>query len=820
VVNKHMTPLQVHAAAACLTNETDPINGKLAISAHRMQTVMDSYATNSFSVGIGFEIAAMIAAIDADIEMSDSEKAAAQAELYAALPPVAIDVFDPAQVPLVETETNSGTMASSVSAYCNYVLCSGDIGKFSQVVDKVSGFSASVGDVFATIERAKDMTFSDFGPDVKDFSGVVNMGMGAVLGPVAASIRTAIAQATVPADVTPGGQADTDSVVVSTVMSAQGDISGAPGSPDYGTVIGIWKNALSKNQQAASIIFRSLIENVGIVLTYKIANIPAEYFKYTLVTNYEISDVERVLAEMRARSEQAEVSIDDSFRAYAAPLMTLGTKPATENMFGRENSAGLFDKYSADKFPPLSKARLDEALSNETVMRSAFDAVDVLSMATLFSLLGVKNIQLPRLSNWSSILDLSQLAQALPAPVTSDDRNPEITNEDLYSTEDIETLAVEQAVLSGVAGIKLNGTNITSTVLGGITAPNIATLAKKGIANLGDSIVGGVKSFGTNLVNDVTNVGKGIVADANALAGRATAAMNKFNKLSKEGPANLSKLGSKLSNIKGLTAVAGAGALSSLARGIETGLPAAGNMPNLLGAITELMPQGIVDKIRSVVGTGSNADGGFRIHDFLGSAVGLNQHIERWEQVTTLLNELWDTHGESLRSEIEVQPEQADKIAALNNFWALYGGEVDAVYASICGQTNGEWQLLTRKAEVKYNQLQPASISSGIGFAKKLAQHATKLDSGLAEIVQLAADPSTTGGQILLGVIVEARNIKLMQALGLNPVNKIEKLAVPARVLKQDREKLAAIDAASGNPGSVSPEELARSRAIAAADGE
>ena len=196
-----MTPLQAIAATKFVEGE--------GISAHRMQSIADAYAAHPVVTLLRSR---------SDIQ-----------EAVDTIFPAASGGVRAADVTFFSTFGAATDIEVAIVQYANYVLCGGDLGKFSSVVDKCSGLITAIGDVTATIDNAATMKFSDFGPGVANYGDAINMGMGAATAGIAESMRAAnngqlpVIQ----------GVAATEKASVGTVILAQGEVSGDSASPNY-----------------------------------------------------------------------------------------------------------------------------------------------------------------------------------------------------------------------------------------------------------------------------------------------------------------------------------------------------------------------------------------------------------------------------------------------------------------------------------------------------------------------------------------------------------------------------------------------------------
>ena len=236
--------------------------------------------------------------------------------------------------------------------------------------------------------------------------------------------------------------------------------------------------------------------------------------------------------------------------------------------------------------------------------------------------------------------------------------------------------------------------------------------------------------------------------------------------------------------------------------------------PTFLNNLTGVMPPEIKTELQSVVGTGSGAGGSYSLLDFVGSAVGENGQMDNWKTILSSLDSLWATYQEDLKKETAGGTYTTALSDLVFDMAASVEGNVAGnAYEENIAKMKAEYTLLTTKAGIDFATIPAGDLTSTLNLSKKLAQMASKLDSGHAAVFQNAADPNSMGGQALLGVMVEARNTKLLQKAGLQPANQIEQ-STKTEVTDQDRAEAAKIQAKSGDPDAITAEQVARNRSL------
>lgn len=239
--------------------------------------------------------------------------------------------------------------------------------------------------------------------------------------------------------------------------------------------------------------------------------------------------------------------------------------------------------------------------------------------------------------------------------------------------------------------------------------------------------------------------------------------------------------------------------------------------PNLLNSFKDVMPPTIKTELQAAVGTGAGPGGSYTLTDFVGSAVGENGQVENWSTIIQSLDILWSVH----EAELTVLVDEVLATSTLTNLESFMSGLTNTIegvaatdaYEDSVNKIRSEYGLLINKAGIDFANIPANDLTGTLNLSKKLAQHASKLDSGHALIFQNAADPNTVGGQAMLGVMVEARNTKLLQSKGFSPANSIAKVT-QATVSEQDKQEAAKIQAKSGDADAITPQQVANNRAL------
>lgn len=772
-----MTPLQAIAATKFVGGE--------GISSHRITTVMTDYAVNPLTSAIKYAIE-NVSYIDGDgstvvyplINAAQSfPEAAGIVRVGDRVTPVGgLDV------PGFETTDD---IKIAVTGYANHVLCNGDLGKFSSLVDKIGGLMTAVGDVTATIDKASTMQFSDFGPGVTNYSDALNMGTGAAATGIAESIKNANSGALPVIE----GVPNTEAATVGSVLVAQGEVSGVPGSKDYGTALGIYEAAKKKGLTDSIDAIHQEFLKQEVVVPGKIPKTSGKYIRLAPTTVYTESDFNEMLDLTYAAAVEDETSTVEEERLEAA---TVKSWVESFRIRGYDDFMVIIrgfaleimndpDRFSAN---PFAIVTANLTVRSETHMKEAIDALSLDDAKKLFQGLGSK-IQIEKLEKYTDILDIGKCSAAMPAPLT-----------DTTAPTAIKSTAVapvENPVTGKLDFVSLPVTQNLSVT--GVTVPAIPTIDIPSASDIGAKALGIANNIKTSLVN--------------------------FGESLPKIPSDMSAVGESFGQIKGFNNIKGTKSLGNMLRSVETSIPGLSGATSLLNNIKDVMPPEIKTELQAVVGVGSAAGGSYSLLDFVGSAVGENNQVANWQAVTQGCVTLWKQY------ESELSPLLADMVAnasdsydytqftdLLDNMYnSSVGQEVVAAYDDSINKIHAEYDRLINVASVDFTQLQSGDFTSKLNLSKKLAQHAHKLDSGHAAIFQSAADPTTTGGQALLGVMVEARNTKLLQNTGFNPVNSISK-ATSAAVTAEDTAEAAKIQATSGDPDAISAQQVANNRAI------
>lgn len=862
-----MTPLQAILAVELVTNASS------VISSYKMRSIINEYTENKLSKSVNEVVNAWVSSRPAPDPADPNPPAKPSAkQILSQLPNVMANSI-PSELPLFLAESGvtagEDTLSGSLIEYCSFALGGGDATKFSQIMDKVNSFTSSTGEVLDTINKAKTMNFSDFGPDVKSHVDAASMGVGPVVTKVATSIKDDA-----------GKLPHTESMVkteqqaVSRVLSAQGSVAGDPADPNYGTAIGMYNAAKKKGMKdVVTAIHQSFIDNVGVTFTSACTGVPMDFYMIRISTTATPDDLNDLLhtAEMKSISGIKSSSIADQSSGEMLGNWVSSIRSQGHSVFmPKVKAAAMMTFELADKPDQhVSKqAIINATLKNEAKMKQAIDGLSPAMAQKMFDGLGAK-IQVEKLEKYTDILDMSKVAAALPAPASTTDKQNEpdppaveaIAAEGMQCTPEnsggssVLTEAKEVAsnaaaatssaissTTSAIGSVSKSISSTTSSITGGIdsAAKSITGSLKSGAdasatSPLGKAVVGGAASIASTVVTGVTGIASGVIK---TVSGVVTNTLDKVNsglqKLDKaanavkgladkaeKAPAKIKALGEDMKQIKGFGNATPA-AIKGMIQKIEVLAPAAA-----LNSINEVMPADVrkrfIDAMANVPGAakpikGTASNGGYKVTDFLGSVSGLNGQPDHWHNIRVKMDELAD---DAWREEIYtfVSAEtQADLINSINNFWIANGSQVEAEFSEAFTKFNNEWLLLTRRAEIDYTKLRPGSFSSAIALTKKVGQVASKVSSGVTEIFNSVANPATTGGQALTATMVESRNIKVMHKAGLDPVNDIRQKPDVADtdiyVTDADRARAKRIQDETGDPTLVTPEQVARDRML------
>jgi hypothetical protein len=838
-----MTPLQAIAATKFVEGE--------GISAHRMQSIADAYTAHP-----------VVTLLRSRSDIQDAVDA---------IFPAASGGVRAADVTFFGTFGAATDIEVAIVQYANYVLCGGDLGKFSSVVDKCSGLITAIGDVTATIDKAATMKFSDFGPGVANYGDAINMG----LGPATAGIAEAMKAANNGQLPVVAGTSTTESASVGTVILSQGEVSGDSGSPNYGTAIGIYEAA-----QAAGLVgsVEAIIESHLNVNSVPLQTYVSGTSRKTLVlrvgSNINEEAFNQLMDDTDAWADQYINDLDPDYsgdakiirdwvtekRAKGAQDFIAQVRKIQKNIMrnpGKYQGSGVL--YVTAQITVFSEVHTAEAVN----------ALSLEDAKKLFA--GLKSkIQIEKLEKYTDVLDLAKCAAAMPEPLTTKNAPSAVTTAAADGAIATET----SAVIAGTALVpKIQGTlpTLPSVPSVNIAIPDIRSLSTESASSLGAKALAaanGIKSSLIATTTSLTTTLKGVGSTASGLAITNIDAIKDF------ASSTMSSFGADMGKIKGFGNLPDTKSLGTLLRSVETSMPvlrgipglssltqpvtvtdadieearklesnkadvAAGKpssdwnvtpeqyvrnsklnkalTPNLLNSFTDVMPPGIKTSLQAVVGTGTGAGGSYKLTDFVGSAVGENGQVTNWSSIIKSLDTIWSSYQSALESEV-AQVISTSSLTGLTNLLTTLVSSQEGVTASTAYNTaistiRNEYGLLINKAQIDFANIPANDLTGMLNLSKKLAQHASKLESGHAVIFQNAADPTTVGGQAMLGVMVEARNTKLLHKAGLSPVNAIAK-ATQAAVTDTDTQEAAKIQADSGDADAITPQQVANNRAL------
>lgn len=676
--------------------------------------------------------------------------------------------------------------SQAVFDYCNYVLCAGDPGRFAIVVDKVSAYVSTTGSVLDVIEKAKTMKFSDFGPNVTNFGEMINMG----IDKAAKDLKEQIGN--IP---TPPSLPQTDAKAVGTVIAAQGSVAGEPGSENAGKVLGMIEQLYKLGRtDLIKEIAKSFVQNVGLTTTGWV-NVNGKEIKNDdtkVLTTSPITEnvVASVISELEARAEGFVNSADSSTQLNGFYIKTWIEQKRSEGTIGTiERWTSIHVSYVYDVFLGFPQvADYKEQILVESKVEQAVNALPTNIMQKITDALGAK-VDVSKLESNTGVLDIKQVAGALPKPMNVDNA----------------PAAIRSILTTAIATALPGGLTVPKAIVLGQNLGGIATDLIKGSTNLAE--------LGKQALEQAKNIVSG--------QGGIVANLKSSSKI----------LGDKLNEIKGFSNLGDFKKLGGIFKSVETSLPSPSSflnpviddatgaakamVPEALNSIKEVMPASIESEFKTAITAtlagipiiGSAFGGKYKVTDFLGSPVGMNGQTDLWK---SLIDNVSNT-GIMLPGEGATLQDFVDALEAAATTES--GKKATEAYDKIIEQFRKEWALL-KKAKVDFVNLPCGDIVSSINLSKKLAQYAQKLDSGVAEIFNNAADPNTLGGQALLSVMVEARNLKTLQTAGMNPANAIESKGDKVEPSDQDREEAARIQAESGDPDAITPEQVARNRAI------
>lgn len=674
--------------------------------------------------------------------------------------------------------------AQAVMNYCEYVLCAGDPGRFSSVVDKVTSYVSTTGDVLDVLEKAKEMKFEDFGPGVANYSDVANMGMDKLAGEFAKMMGKPLP--------TPPSSPESNAVAVGTTVAAQGGAAGEPSSENFGTALGIWE-AINKADpngiEGPVLIAETFLKYIGGQFSYYIKSGEdprPEVLKFTVRVPMTSSDVADFLDQLDAKSnsiEQTDPLNSARIANYVALQRTKSFSSIADTFFNRAkvellawNSNGVEPSEPSDGYDTYKE------FVTEANMERTINLLQKEEAAKIFEKIGSK-VDVYKLEKNTDVLDLSKVAKAVPPPMSSTTIPTSVSS----------TLPSSFSVPVGKLSIPNNP--LTTAAAAAQTAiegavENVTTLATRAL-NIASSIKSGISGIVTNL------------------------------------PSSAKSFADKISNVRGFPEVGNISKVASMLKNVETNLPTPDPTTvgtqfvkpltaTALNSIKEVMPADVISEFKSAITAvapgigpilGSGAGNRYKVTDFLGSPAGMNGQEELWRKLIDSVSNtgvMIPGEGATLQAFTDALTEAGDTES---------GRAATEAYDAIIAQFKKEWALLN-KAKVDFVNLPCGDIVSSINLSKKLAQYAHKLENGVAEIFNNVADPTSVGGQALLSVMVEARNTKLMHKAGFSPINNIESKGDAPAVSDEDRAEAAKIQAESGDPEAITPEQIARNRAI------
>ena len=916
-----MTPLQAIAATKFVSTTADP-----SLSAHRMDIIMSDYLLNPLTAAIKNAIE-NVSYIDTDGSTVVYPLVDAASHFPEACGVVRVGdrvtAGEGLDVPGFETTDDIKT---AMVGYANHILCNGDVGKFASLVDKVSGLMTAVGDVTAVIEKAQTMKFEDFGPGVKNFGGAINMGIDGMSGAIEEAIQKANnGQLPVIQGVPP-----TPAATVGTVLVAQGEVSGPPDSPEYGSAIGIYQSALSKGlTEEIDAIHQEFLKQ-PVPLNAKISKTSGKYIRPTAVTNMTEAQFNELmdLTYAAAVEDEASANEEERLEAVQVKLSVDVTREKGYTAFMEKvhkvviNIMNDPSKYRQD---PFLEVVIKMTIESETHMREAIDGLDLGTAKKLFSKLGSK-IQVEKLEKYTDILDVGKASAAMPPPLTDktapmvvkttaappveDPVSGELTPQPLPITQNLSTPT--DASAPAIAAASAPATNpwigvdaekslawsklspaeqkylgkadptdpaiLARAATGSTSIPGLSAVTSKLSSGFPNMQISGA-AFGGGDLPKTGDAGFDAIG-AQALGAVGNIKLNLTDLGTKAGQeraaSDMKAVGANFGQIKGFDNVQGTKSLGNMLRSVETSLPvprgllgsltqpvtvtdadieearklksnaadiAAGKppaewnvtpeqyvrnsklnkalTPTLLNNFKSVMPPNIKEELQTAVGVGTGAGGSYSLLDFIGSAVGENGQVENWQIITRNCTVLWEQYEEELAPLISDMLLNADELYDYSQFTNLLdqmyasglGEELVSYYDDSINKIHAEYDRLITIAGVDFASLPSGDLTSKLNLSKKLAQHAHKLDSGHAAVFQNAANPESEGGQAILGVMVEARNTKLLNNIGFNPVNSISK---PTKTVatEEDRAEAAKINAKSGDPDGITAEQVARNRSL------
>jgi len=796
-----MTPLQAIAATKFVEGE--------GISAHRMQAIADAYATHPVVT----------------LLRTTSDIQAAVDEIF----PAASGGVRAADVTFFSTFGAATDIEGAIVQYADYILGGGDVGKFSSVVDKCSGLITAIGDVTATIDKAATMKFSDFGPGVANYSDAINMGMG----PATAGIAEAMKAANNGQLPVVAGTPTTESASVAAVILAQGEVSGDSASPNYGTARGIYDAVLAVDFKLLVPVWDTYFEN-GITYTAGVAGTTTYRDRYTFQANTGLtqSDFDTLMTDLSTRSATDLLSDDEKLRADAQVVSDWVDAQRRKGLevFRTKISKGPVTvlatpkKFAASTEPAVSEI-LKSSVNNETATVAAINSIPLADAKKIFAALKCK-IQIEKLEKYTDVLDLAKCAAAMPEPLTTSTAPSAVTTAAANGAIATTTpaLPVGTALVPRIQGTLPTLPSVPSV---NVAIPDIRSLTIESASSLGAKALTAANGIKSSLVAATTSLTTTLNGVGSAVSGLDIPNLDAIKDFASS---TMSSFGADMGKIKGFVNLPDTKSLGNLLRSVETSMPVVSGIlgitagassaplvPNLLNSFTDVMPPSIKTSLQAAVGTGTGAGGSYKLTDFVGSAVGESGQVANWSSIIKSLDTIWSSYQSDLEFEVDAAISTSTLTGLTDLITTLVatqeGVAASTAYNTAISTIRNEYGLLINKAQIDFANLPANDLTGMLNLSKKLAQHASKLNSGHAVIFQNAADPTTVGGQAMLGVMVEARNTKLLHKAGLSPVNSIAK-ATQAVVSDADSQEAAKIQADSGDADAITPQQVANNRAL------
>ena len=479
-------------------------------------------------------------------------------------------------------------------------------------------------------------------------------------------------------------------------------------------------------------------------------------------------------------------------------------------------------KYSVDRF---LKITADLTVRNETHMQEAINSLALEDAKKLFA--GLKSkIQIEKLEKYTDILDLAKCSAAMPEPLTTKTAPSAVTT----AAADGAIVTETPAMPVGTTPIpRVQGTlpTLPPALSVNIAIPDSRSLKTESASSLGAKALAAANGIKSSLVSTTTSLETTLKGVGSAING---VAISNIDAIKDFASSTMSSFGTDMGKIKGFGNLPDTKSLGNLLRSVETSMPVVSGIlgitagassaplvPNLLNSFTDVMPASIKTSLQAAVGTGTGTGGSYKLTDFVGSAVGESGQVENWTSIIKSLDTIWSSYQSDLEFEVDVVISTSTLTGLTDLITTLVatqeGTTASTAYNTAISTIRNEYGLLINKAQIDFVNLPANDLTGMLNLSKKLAQHASKLESGHAVIFQNAADPTTVGGQAMLGVMVEARNTKLLHKAGLSPVNSITK-ATQAAVSDTDRQEAAKIQADSGDADAITPQQVANNRAL------